>query len=90
MGLIRELDVGTKNLETDLKNNKVPMSEDDKFLDVMTVSSLEARMYWLCGYPFSTACARVVRGGGRGCFKGCLIVYVCGGARPKTNNTWGV
>ena len=38
MALIRELDVGTKNLETDLKNNKVPMSEEDKFLDVMSVS----------------------------------------------------
>lgn len=31
------MDTSIKNLKTDLANNRVPQSEDDKFLEVMEV-----------------------------------------------------
>ena len=37
------MESATKNLETDLKNNKVALSPDDKFLDVMRDFAVIAR-----------------------------------------------
>lgn len=34
---LKQMDTSIKNLKTDLTNNRVPQSEDDKFLDVMEV-----------------------------------------------------
>lgn len=35
---LRQMDSSIRNLQTDITNNKVPQSDDDKFLDVMEVS----------------------------------------------------
>ncbi|XP_037070758.1 protein diaphanous-like [Pollicipes pollicipes] len=43
MKLMRQMETATKNLETDLKNNKVALSPDDKFMDVMSDFSVMAR-----------------------------------------------
>ncbi|KAF0298551.1 Protein diaphanous [Amphibalanus amphitrite] len=40
---MRQMEAATKNLETDLKNNKVALSPDDKFVDVMTDFAVQAR-----------------------------------------------
>lgn len=36
--MLRQMDTSIKNLETDLSNSRVPQSDDDKFLEVMSVS----------------------------------------------------
>ncbi|XP_037088136.1 protein diaphanous-like isoform X2 [Pollicipes pollicipes] len=41
--MINKMEIGTRNLETDIKNNKVPLCDDDKFLDVMTEFAASAR-----------------------------------------------
>jgi len=35
---LRQMDVNIQNLETDLKNTKQPQGDDDKFIEVMSVS----------------------------------------------------
>nr|CAD7454607.1 unnamed protein product [Timema tahoe] len=40
---LRQMDANIRNLETDLANNKVPQSEDDKFIDIMGSFAKEAR-----------------------------------------------
>lgn len=35
---LKQMDSNIRNLQTDITNNKVPQSDDDKFLDVMEVS----------------------------------------------------
>ncbi|ODM97180.1 Protein diaphanous 3 [Orchesella cincta] len=40
---LRQMDADLKNLETDLKNSKLPQGSDDKFVDVMQPFVLEAR-----------------------------------------------
>lgn len=41
--LLRQMDADLKNLETDLKNSKVPQGPDDKFSEVMQPFATEAR-----------------------------------------------
>lgn len=38
---LKQMDSSIKNLNTDLANNRVPQSEDDKFLEVMEVKLLK-------------------------------------------------
>lgn len=38
---LKQMDTSIKNLKTDLTNNRVPQSEDDKFLEVMEVNFTE-------------------------------------------------
>ncbi|KAL1500812.1 hypothetical protein ABEB36_006253 [Hypothenemus hampei] len=40
---LRQMDVNIKNLKTDLENNRIPQSEDDRFVEVMDSFSKEAR-----------------------------------------------
>lgn len=35
---LKTMEANLKNLETDLNNNKIPLSEEDKFAEVMGVS----------------------------------------------------
>lgn len=41
--MLRQMDTSIKNLETDLSNSRVPQSDDDKFLEVMSTFAKEAR-----------------------------------------------
>lgn len=35
---LKQMDNNLKNLKTDLENNRIPQSDDDKFVEVMDVS----------------------------------------------------
>lgn len=40
---MKQMDTSIKNLESDLKNNKIPQNEDDKFLEAMGAFATESR-----------------------------------------------